>query len=164
MLSRKSLWDAGFANLISMSLRIRFLLPPTCRGPHNLWLIDEEEEQWQKVCKMMLEASSCCSLKPMRSPGIIKVPFFLLPLHRSNPALLSCTVTPAPFSCTSSLNRSAIKIPQNSPPPQSRPKILSNRVVVKTKLEPLSPNTTLRLFKVQKLIRMSLGYPEDRLP
>ncbi len=163
MLSRKSLWDAGFANLISMSLRIRFLLPPHRRGPHNLWLIDEEE-QWQKVCKTMLEASSCCSLKPMRSPGIIKVPFFLLPLHRSNPALLSCTVTLAPFSCTSSLNKSAIKIPQNSRPLQSRPKILSKRVVVKTKLEQLSPNPTLQVFKVQKLIQMSLGYPEDQLP
>jgi hypothetical protein len=63
------------------------------------------------------------------------------------------------------LNKSAIKIPQNSPPPQSRPKILSKRVVVvKTKLEPLSPNPTLQLFKVQKLIQMSLGYPEDQLP
>jgi hypothetical protein len=44
------------------------------------------------------------------------------------------------------LNKSAIKIPQNSPPPQSRPKILSKRVVVvKTKLELLSPNPTLQL-------------------
>jgi hypothetical protein len=38
---------------------------------------------------------------------------------------------------------------------------LKRVVVVKTKLEPLSPNPTLQLFKVQKLIQMSLGYPED---
>jgi hypothetical protein len=62
------------------------------------------------------------------------------------------------------LNKSAIKIPQNSRPLQSRPKILSKRVVVKTKLEQLSPNPTLQVFKVQKLIQMSLGYPEDQLP
>ncbi len=105
ILSQKIFWDAGLVNLMRMSLRTRFAPLLRCRL-HNLLL--PEEESRGKECKLTLD--SCC-LKPMRSPGTIKLPF-LLPLHWSKPPWLSLIVTPlAPSSCTSSLNKcsSAIK-------------------------------------------------------